>query len=119
MSYVELLTVEEAISLGRNGPGGLILHPTFPVPAGWNHNRWKGLTEPVLIARPDGEQIEATAHIGLSYPHRNTRHTNSVSYRGLRLTIWLSDCTEQEVPVGSRILVSQEVRTAILPDEAG
>jgi hypothetical protein len=35
-----------------------------------------------------------------------------------RLTVWLTDRTKEDVPVGSRILVSQEVRDAMLPPNA-
>lgn len=118
MPLVELFTVEDAILLGGNkGPGMLMLQPTFPKPQGWRHS--VHTPEPVLIIRPNGQQTHATAHIGLSYPQQYSGRNPVVSVdRELRITIWFSDLSEYDVPVGSKIMISQELRDAIVSNRA-
>jgi len=114
MPLVELFTVEDAILLGgKKGPSMLMLWPTFPKPQGWRHS--VHTPEPVLIIRPDGQQTHATAHIGLSYPQQYSSRKQVVSVdTDLRITVWFSDLSEQDVPVGSKIMSSQELRDAIV-----
>ena len=116
MPRVELLTVEDTFWLCRNGVAMLILHPDFSVPQGWEQRGWSQRIEPVIIAKPDGQQIEATAQINMT--HLNIPDPSVSIDRRWRLTVWLTDCTKDDVPVGSKIFVSQEVRDAILPHNA-
>jgi|ERR1043165_5653757 hypothetical protein len=113
MERVELLTVEDAFWLGRKGVAMLILHPDFSVPPGWEQRGWSQRTEPVVVVKPDGQKIEATAQINMT--HLNIPDPGVSIDRRWRLTVWLTDRTKEDVPVGSRILVSQEIRDTILP----
>ena len=117
MPLVELFTVEDAILLGgHKSPSMLMLQPTFPKPQGWRHS--VHTPEPVLIVKPDGQRVHATARIGLSYPHRYNRNPVVSTDRDLRITVWFSDLSEEDVPVGSKIMISQEIRDAIQPNHA-
>src|SRR4051794_12757163 len=112
MQRFELMTVEHAWLLERPGVHMLILSPHFLMPAGWEKKGWRERNESVLVVRPDGTEIEANAQI-------NVTHLNISGLVPLRerwpITIWLTDRNTEEVPVGSKILVSREVRDAILP----
>ena len=115
MARVELLTVEDTFWLGQNGVSKLLLHPDFPVPPGWEQHGWSQRTQAVQVCKPDGQQIEATAQIDLI--HLNIPTPDVPLKKRWRLTVWLTDRTKADVPVGSKILVSSDVRSAILPDK--
>src|SRR5690348_14525417 len=104
----ELLTVEDTFLLGQGPAQILILLPDFPVPkAGWSAR-----TEPVIISRPDGTTLEATAEINLE--HFNIRDPNAPLDRRWRITIALRGRTKEDVPIGSKILISEVTRRAVL-----
>ena len=108
MSRVELLTVADSFQLvGR----GVVVVPDFSVPDGW-----KNRTESVMVAKPDGQEYEATAEFSVS--HFNIRDPHVPIDRRWRVVVVLPDRTKDELPVGSRILVSPEIRDAILPHNA-
>ena len=112
MERVELLIVERTLEL-RPKAQMLIVYPRFHPPQDWDTRGWDKRTEPVVVIRPDGSEIEATAQI-------NTTVTSSREFVPIEermwVTVWLTDRTAEEVPDGSRILVSREVRDAILPE---
>ena len=112
MDRFELLTVERTFWLKRPGVQMLIISPDFPVPKGWEKRGWNKRSETVLVQRPDGSEIEASAEINMT--HRNISGPAPIE-EVWRLTLWLTDRTAEEVPEGSKILVSREVRDAILP----
>src|SRR5882724_8883291 len=112
MERFELLTVERRIWLKRPGLQMLVIHPSFPLPKGWNERGWQKRSETVLVRRPDGSEIEASAEINMT--HRSIRGPAPIE-EIWRITMWLTDKTDEEVPDGSKILVSREVRDAILP----
>jgi len=111
MERVELLTVERTFWLSRNSVQMLILSPDFSVPPGWKDRGWNQRTETVAVLRPDGKELEATAQINMT--HLNIPDPRFTGSRW-RITVWLTDRTEEEIPVGSKVLVSPEVRNAIL-----
>jgi hypothetical protein len=105
MSQIELLTVEDSFQItGR----GVIVIPDFSVP-----NGWKNRTESVTVAKPDGLELEAKAQFNMA--HFNIPDPQVSIDRRWRIVVMLVDRSKDEVPVGSRILVSPEVREAILP----
>ena len=112
MKRVELLIVEHTFWLARNELTMLIIHPDFSVPKGG----WKTVKEKVLIVRPDGQQVEATAEITLQ--HVNIRGPAPIDMRW-RVGLYLTDAKEHDAPVGSKILVSEELQNAILTGNAG
>ena len=91
----------------------LIISPGFPVPWDSKGHGWKNRTEDVGIVRPDGSELEATAQINMI--HLNIPDPSVPLEARWKITMWLTDRMSEEVPVGSRILVSQEVRDALLP----
>jgi hypothetical protein len=94
----------------------LIIYPTFRAPKDWDKRGWRERTEPVLVIRPDGRELEATAQINTSV--RSCSDGSIPIEERMRVTMWLTDRTAEEVPDGSKILVSREVRDAILPSDA-
>jgi hypothetical protein len=48
--------------------------------------------------------------------HLNIRDPDVPIEERWRVTMWLTDRSAEDVPVGSKILVSREVRDAILPE---
>ena len=67
MEHVELLTVEHMSWLKRPGVKMLIIHPDFPIPRGWKERGWIRRTESVLVVRPNGSEIAATAMISMTH----------------------------------------------------
>jgi hypothetical protein len=106
---VELLTVEDCFLIeGR----GVIVLPDFSVPDGW-----KNRTEMVAVTTPDGHQYEAPAQFSMS--HFKPLDPKAPIDRRWRVVVLLPNRKKEELPAGSRILVSQEVRDAILPRKVG
>jgi len=104
----ELLTVEDRFLLGQVPEQILILLPDFSVPK----EGWSACTEPVIISRPDGTTLEAIAEINLS--HFRIADPSVPLDRRWRITITLKGRTKEDVPIGSKILISEETRKAIL-----
>src|SRR3954470_6250307 len=104
MSAVELFIVEDCFEIGSLG---VVLRPDLSVPNG----RWKARSDMVIVVRPDGEQFETTAEFNLS--HFNfSDPTVSIDQRW-RVVLSLPGRTRSELPHGTRILVSQEMRDAL------
>ncbi|MBN9693439.1 MAG: hypothetical protein J0M24_24605 [Verrucomicrobia bacterium] len=66
----------------------------------------------MIVVRPDKPELEATAKISMT--HLNIPDPNVSIDERWRITVWLTDRTADEVPVGSKVFVSPEVRDAIL-----
>jgi hypothetical protein len=116
MERVELLTVSDTSWLPAKNTQLLILRPNFPCSEGWRRQGQLERIENVTIVRPDGHQIEATAHISTS--HVNIADPYAPIEERWRITVWFTDRPKDDVPIGSKILVSQEVRDAILTHSA-
>jgi hypothetical protein len=108
MSRVELLTVENSFQISGLG---VVIIPDFSVPDGWQHRK-----ESVTVATPDGEQFEAIAQFNIW--HFNIPDPEVSDDRRWRVVVLLPDRTKDELPAGSRIMVSPELRDAILPHNA-
>lgn len=109
MSQIELLTVEERFQVESLG---LVVIPDFAVPSG----RWRNFSEPVVVVRPDGNHFEVTAHFIIS--HFNIATTKASFDDSWRIVVWLPDGKKEEVPIGSKILVSHEAREAVIVGNA-
>ncbi len=105
MERVELLTVEECFQLSHVG---LVVVPDFSVPCG----RWKNFSETVVVIRPDGREFEANAQFNMS--HFNIPDPDVSVDKRWRVLVSLPDGKKNEVPIGSKILVSRETRNAVL-----
>lgn len=93
----------------------LVLSPCFSVPAGWSEQGWSERSVSVQVRRPDATTIDS--HAKISMTHVNIRGCSDLDRRW-RITMWLTDRTEAEVPVGSTILVPPDIRAAMLPPSA-
>src|ERR1041385_1418612 len=108
MKHVELLSIEESFEIiGR----GVVVIPDFPVPRGW-----KDRTETVVVVQPNGQHLEATALFNMS--HFTFTDPNVPLDKRWRVVVQLLDKKKEDLPIGSKILVSQEARDAILPSNA-
>ena len=115
MQYLELMTVERTLFLSRPGLQMLVLTPCLKVFMGRSAPELVQRQERVTVIRPDGSRIAATAQI-------NTIHVNIADPHApiedrWPIRVWLTDRTEEDVPVGSRILVDPAVRAAILGED--
>jgi hypothetical protein len=113
MPYIELLTIEDTFWLSRNELQMLILHPNLSVPKDWQQRDWNKRKELVFVVKPDGQKIKTTAQFDLS--HFNIRGPKIDLDKSWRITVWLTDKTKDEVPVGSKLLVSEHIRDVLLP----
>lgn len=113
MKRVELLTVTDTFWLAKNGVQMLMLLPDFSVPKGWKQQGWNARSEPVVVLKPDGDEVEATAQINMT--HLNIPEPSAPIDSRWRIIVWLTDRKKEEVPIGSKILVSEEVRDTLLP----
>ena len=116
MQHTELMTVESTLFLSRPGLQMLVLTPCLKVSMDQDAPKWVQRQERVTVMRPDGSRISATAQI-------NTIHVNIADPHApiedrWPIRVWLTDRTEEEVPVGSKILVDPAVRAAILGEDA-
>ncbi len=106
MGFVELLTVEDCFTIqGR----GVVVFPDFFVPVGW-----KDRTDTIVVIRPDGHRYDATARFSVS--RFQLLDPNAQIDKKWRVVVLLLKGRQEEVPVGSKLLVSQDVRNAIIPD---
>jgi hypothetical protein len=107
MSRVDLLTIAERFQIGPS----VYLIPDFSVPGG----QWKSTSEVVLVVPPNGQQFEATAQFNLS--HFNIRDPEASMDKRWRVVVAMPERKKEEFPVGSRILVSPQIRDALLPSQ--
>jgi hypothetical protein len=115
MKQLQLLTVERTFFISRPGVQMLVLAPHFTMPKNWKEHGWSERREQVTVIRPDGSSLPATAQINMT--HLNIRDPKVPGEARWPITVWLTDRTEDEMPVGSKIMVDPEVRAAILGEE--
>jgi len=101
----ELLTVEDRFMIERVG---LVVVPDFSVPG----NDWKPSEETVAIQRPDGITLEVVAKFSLS--HFNIPDPDVPVDLRWRVTICILDRAKEDVPIGSKLLVRQELAAQLL-----
>jgi hypothetical protein len=106
MDLVELLTVASHFQLQRRG---LVIAPDFAAP-----NTWKARSEEVVIRRPDGHERGALARIEVW--HFEIRDPTISANHRWRLVVSLPALTKEDVPVGSKVMVTQILRAEM---EAG
>lgn len=94
----------------------LVLSPHFRMPKSWSKRGWAERQEQVTVIRPDGSSLMATAQINVT--HLNIQGPDVPIEARWPITVWLTDRTEDEVPVGSKIMVPPEVRAAILGEDS-
>jgi len=114
MERVALITVERTFCLPSDRHPErciLIVHPDLSVPPAGSKER----SETVAVLTPDGREFEATAQISLSHLNIKMEHRDLTVDQRWRVTISFQGMTRDDVPDGSKILVSQETRDALLP----
>ncbi len=105
MNLSELLTVEERFMIDRLG---IVVAPDFPIPrSGWNPSE-----ETVTIRRPDGSEVEAIAQFNQS--HFNIPDPTVPIDRRWRVTVCILNTAKEDVPIGSRLLVRNELVNQLL-----
>lgn len=112
MERVPLITVETTFLLESEAHPErsiLIIHPDLSVPP----QGWKERSEAVGILRPDGRADEAVAQISLS--HFSITDPKASIDRRWRVSLSFRGLTKDDVPDGSQILVSHEIKDALLP----
>jgi hypothetical protein len=107
MHRVDLLSVQDHFQIGTV----VYLVPAFSVPRG----NWKSTSEQATVICPDGQEFEATAQFNLA--HVNIRDPKAPMDRRWRVIVAMPDRKKDELPLGSRILVSAELRDALLPPQ--
>jgi hypothetical protein len=112
MDRQELLTIEHYFYIDKPGARMLVLSPKFHMPKTWKENGWSERQEQVTVVKPDGSEIPATAQINMT--HLNIRDPDVPLEVRWPITVWLTDRTPEEVPIGSKILVDPTIRAAIL-----
>ncbi len=115
MNQRELLTVENTFFIGRPGVQMLVLSPRFMMPDNWSERGWGERNEQVTVLRPDGTALSATAQINVT--HLNIRDPEAPLRARWPITVWLTDRTEDEVPLGSKILADPAVCAAVFGEE--
>jgi hypothetical protein len=99
MDRVELLAVEGSFMSGEC----LLLVPHFPVP----RPDWRGRSEAVVIVKPDGQKFKTRAQFGVV--HFNLAGPASLDQRR-RVVVHLPACERDQVPIGSKLLASREIK---------
>jgi len=105
MQQEELLTVADTFQLSHVG---LTLMPDFAVPNG----TWKSRSAPVVVITPDGQELETTAQFNMT--HFNIPDPSVSVEKRWRVVISIPTLHKQQVPIGSRVMVSSEVKNALL-----
>jgi hypothetical protein len=85
---------------------GLTLAPDFPA-----HDKWKNLDTQVLVITPNGEQKEFQAKFQIW--HFNFRDSGVDINRRWRIVVILPYASKDDVPVGSRICVTHDIKQAL------
>jgi hypothetical protein len=109
-STATLLTIEHAFYIDKLGADARSL-AEVPHAEGLGRERLER-QEQVIVVRPDGSELTATAQINMT--HLNIRDPDVPLRARWPNTVWLTDRKPEEVPVGSKILVDPAVRAAIL-----
>src|SRR5262249_20041509 len=115
MNQLEPLTVEHTFFISKPGVQMLVLAPRLTMPKNWCERGWSERQEQVTVIRPDGTSLPAIAQINVT--HLNIRGPNVPIEARWPITVWITDRTEDEVPVGSKIMVAPGVRAAILGED--
>jgi len=90
----------------------LLIAPDFPIPKG----DWKNVTEKVMIVTPEGRNLEATAKFTIG--HINYRDAHIPVAQRWRVFLHLTDAKKDDVPIGSKVFASPDIRDALQPREA-
>jgi hypothetical protein len=101
MKRVELLTVSDSFAItGR----GIVVLPDFSVPPGG----WKDRKEELTIISPTGQSSEATALVSVTHFTFSDRTVSAD--RRLRVVVMIQGRKKEEIPAGSRLFFSHEIR---------
>jgi|GEM_PF-2148092 hypothetical protein len=100
----ELLRVDESFHIQGYG---LVVHPDFSVP-----NGWKNQVETVVVEKPDGQRYESIAqfnavHFNVAFDSTDVMGAIDRRWRVIAL---LPNTAKDDLPAGSKIFVSRELR---------
>ena len=109
MDQAELLIVSDSFQITGQG---LVVVPDFTSTA----SEWHGGGEMATIERPDGSSL--VSRLTLYTTHFNIPDPTTPSERRWRIVPTFPDLHKEDVPIGSRVLVSKAVVEAIRGREA-
>jgi len=109
MTSIELLKIHDYFQLPRLG---LILAPDFSLP----RTGWANFVSEVVVELPDGSQLTTIAKF--SQTHFLIKGPSVPIDKHWRVTVSLPDLTKQDIPIGSKVLVTPETAARVLPDAA-
>ena len=104
----ELLTVEERFSIDRLG---IVVVPDFSIP----RIGWKPSEATVTIRRPDGSEFEAIAQF--NHSHFNITDPAVPIDRRWRVTVCIINTAKEDVLIGSRLFVRNELASQLLASQ--
>ncbi len=102
---IELLTVEDCFQISGRG---VVVIPDFSIPNGWKNRK-----DTVMVVTPAGQKHEVVAQFSMS--HFKPIDPNVPLDKRWRVIVLLTDYKKEDLPVGSKIFVSQEIKDAIQP----
>lgn len=105
---VELLTVADHFQLQHHD---VVVLPDFMPPAGG----WKTCSQTVSVVTPDGQRREATARLAVW--HFNIRDPEASMEKRWRLVVSFPGMSKEDLPIGSKIMVPQLLKAAMLRHE--
>ena len=109
MNKSELLTVDDVFMIDQLG---LVVAPDFSVP----NNDWTPSTETVAILRPDGTEFDAVAQF--NHSHFNIPDPPVSIDRRWRVTVCILNVAKEEVPIGSKLFVRNELANQLQDKQA-
>ncbi|WP_414665141.1 hypothetical protein [Horticoccus sp. 23ND18S-11] len=109
MRRVHLLSIEDRFQIGP----AVYLVPDFSVP----RDKWADAAETVAVMRPDGSEFEVAARFHMA--HFNIRDPAVPLDKRWRIIVSFPDRKKEDFPVGSRVLVSPEIRDTLLAKKTG
>ena len=107
MELVELLTVADRFQLSYD----LVVTPDFAVPA----KGWRPCSQTAILVTPEGRSFETT--VGMAIAHFNISDRGAPEERRWRVVVSFPKLTKEEVPIGSKLMVSRTLKEALLPDQ--
>ena len=105
MERVELMQVEDTFMIESIG---LVLAPFFELPP---EGKWENITDKVSIQAPDGREFLAEALFSVA--HMNIKDPTVGASKRWPVLVSLRHTSKENVPVGSKVYVSQEIKNAI------
>jgi hypothetical protein len=103
MERVELMIIKDTFQIEGFG---IVVLPNLAFPK----EGWRESMETVVIVKPDGGQFETAAWFGIT--HFSVSDSKATINDRYRVTISFPERTKKDLPIGSRVLVSETIKNA-------